>query len=78
MRYVIDMILSNKKYCGFSVTRSGKDPYLIENHHEPIITVEVFEQVQATKAERTNIETGEDGRKHRKNRKFTSLKIAKR
>ena len=74
----IDMILSNKKYCGYSVARSGKDPYLIENHHEPIITLEVFERAQAAKAERTNIEIGEDGRKHRKNRKFTSLKIAKR
>ena len=72
MKYVIDMILSNKKYCGFSVARSGKNPYLIENHHEPIITREVFEQVQAAKAERTNTEIGEDGRKLRKRTKFTS------
>lgn len=70
----IDMILSNKKYCGFSIARSGKDPYLIENHHEPIITNEVFEQAQAAKAERTNTEIGKDGKKRRKNIKFTSQK----
>ena len=68
----IYMILSNKKYCGSSVARSGKNPYLIKNHHEPIIILEVFERVQAAKAERTNIEIDEDGRKLRRRIEFTS------
>lgn len=68
----IDMILSNKKYCGLSVVKSGKAFYEIDNHHEPIITLEVFERAQVTKAERTNIEIGEDGKKLRRNIKFTS------
>ena len=72
----IDMILSNKKYCGFSIARSGKDPYLIENHHEPIISSQVFDQVKAAKVERTNTEIGDDGRKIRKNIKFTSQKLS--
>ena len=73
----LDMILSNKKYCGLSVVKSGKSFYEIDNHHEPIITLEVFERTQVTKAERTNIEIGEDGRKIRKRTKFTSQKALK-
>lgn len=73
----IDMVLSNKKYCGFSVARSGKNPYLIENHHELIITLEVFEQAQTAKTERTNTEIGEDGKNHRKNIKFSSQQALK-
>jgi len=68
----IDMILSNKKYCGFSVIKSSEASYEIEKNHEPIITLELFERTQATKAERTNIEISEDGKKLRKNIKFTS------
>ena len=74
----IGMILSNKKYCGSSIVKSGKAPYEIENHHEPIITLELFEQAQTAKAERTNIETGEDGKKLRKNIKFTSQKTSEK
>ena len=70
----IDMILSNKKYCGLSVVKSGKASYEIENHHEPVISLELFERVQTAKAERTNIEIGEDGRKLRRSTKFTSQK----
>ena len=70
----IDMILSNKKYCGLSVVKSGKAFYEIENHHEPIITPELFERTQTAKAERTNIEISEDGRKLRRRTKFTSQK----
>ena len=73
----IEMILSNKKYCGSSTAKSGRYPYMIENHHEPIITLEVFERSQVVKAERTNIEIGEDGKKLRRNIKFTSQKTPK-
>ena len=72
----IDMILSNKKYCGSSVVKGEGKFYEIENHHEPIITFEVFERALTAKAERTNIEIGEDGRKHRKRTKFTSQKTS--
>jgi len=68
------MILSNKKYRGSSVAKSGKDPYETENHHEQVIWPELFHQVQTAKAEQTNIETDEDGRKHRRCTKFTSQK----
>jgi site-specific DNA recombinase len=70
----IDMILSNRKYCDSSVAKSGREPYEIENHHEPIISLELFEQVRTAKVERTNIQVGEDGRKLRRSTKFTSHK----
>lgn len=72
----IDMILSNKKYCGFSVAKGGNETYEYENHHEPIIALDLFEKVQATRAERTNIEIGEDGKPHRKSTKYTSQKTS--
>jgi len=49
----IDMILSNKKYCGSSVVKGGKVSYEIENHHEPIISLEMFERAQTARTERT-------------------------
>lgn len=72
----VDMILSNKKYCGYSVAKGGKEIYEYENHHEPIIALDLFEKVQAAKAERTNVEIGEDGKPHRKNRKYSSRKTS--
>ena len=72
----IDMILSNKKYCGSSIVKSGKASYEIENHHEPIISLELFERVRTAKAERTNIEIREDGRKLRRRVKFTSQRTS--
>jgi site-specific DNA recombinase len=74
----IDMILSSKKYRGLSVVKSGKASYEIENHHEPVISLELFERVQTAKAERTNIEMGEDGKKIRRRTKFTSQKTPER
>ena len=70
----IDMILSNKKYCGFSVAKGEKETYGYENHHEPIIALDLFEKVQAARAERTNVEIGEDGKPHRKSTKYSSQK----
>ena len=70
----IDMILSNKKYCGLSVVKAGGSSYECVNHHEPVISLELFEQVRTVKAERTNIEMGEGERKLRENIKFTSEK----
>ena len=74
----IDMILSNKKYCGLSVVKAGGRSFECVNHHEPIISPEVFQRVQTAKSERTNIEIGEDGRKLRRNTKFTSVKVPER
>jgi len=74
----IDMILSNKKYCGFSVAKGEKGTYERENHHEPIITLDLFEKVQTTKIERTNVEIDEDGKRHRKSQKYSSQKSSNR
>ena len=74
----IGMNLSNKKYCGSSIVKSGKAPYEIKNHHESVISLELFERAQTAKAERTNIEIGEDGRKLRRSTKFTSQKVQER
>ncbi|MPN01366.1 hypothetical protein SDC9_148575 [bioreactor metagenome] len=74
----IDIILSNKKYCGFSVVKGEKGTYERENHHEPIITLDLFEKVQTTKAERTNVEIGEDGKRHRKSTKYSSQKTSQK
>jgi site-specific DNA recombinase len=70
----IDMILSNKKYCGSFVVKGGGKSYECVNHHEPIILLDLFERVQTAKAERTNIEIGEDGRKLRRSTKYSSQK----
>ena len=74
----IDMILSNKKYCGSSVAKSEKESYELKNHHEQIISLELFERARTAKVERTNIEMGEDGRKLRRSTKFTSQKTQER
>lgn len=70
----IDTILSNKKYCGFSVVKIKDINYECKNHHEPIIPLEIFEKVQSAKFERSNVEIGEDGKRHRKNTKYSSKK----
>ncbi len=70
----IDIILSNKKYCGLSVVKAGDRSYECVDHHEPIISLDLYEKVLTAKADRTNIEIGEDGRKLRKRTKFTSQK----
>ena len=72
----IDIILSNKKYCGLSVVKAGGKLYECVDHHEPIISLDLFERTQAAKAERTNIEIGEDGKKLRKSTKFTSQRTS--
>jgi len=74
----IDMILSNKKYCGSSIVKGDDKLYECVNHHEQVISPEVFHQVQTARAERTNIETGEDGRKHRRSTKYTSQSAQER
>jgi len=66
----IEMILSNKKYCGLSVVKAESKLYECVDHHEPIISLELFQQAQKAKTERTNIEVGEDGKKLRRSTKF--------
>ena len=70
----IDMILLNKKYCGYSVVKVENKSYEQDNHHKPIIPLELFEKVQAEKVERTNVEIGEDGKLYRKSAKYSSQK----
>ena len=47
--------------------------YEQDNHHEPIIPLELFEKAQAEKAKRTNVEIDENGKLHRKSTKCSSL-----
>jgi len=68
----IDMILLNKKYCGYSVVKVENKSYEQDKHHEPIIPLELFEKVQAEKAKCTNVEMGENGKLHRKSTKYSS------
>ena len=68
----IDMILLNKKYCGYSVVKVENKSYEQDNHHEPIIPLELFEKVQAEKVKRTNVEIDENGKLHRKSTKYSS------
>ena len=87
----IETTLTNKKYIGASeiyktyqagypkskrVTNKGThDQYVIDDHHVPIIPKEIFEEAQKKRAERTNIEIGEDGTVRRKAKKFSSVKL---
>lgn len=86
----IELMLKNKKYCGFSVaykTYSEGEPKSkrkinkgehaiveIANHHEPIIPLELYEKVQQEIIARSNIEIGEDGTKKRKSTKYSAKK----
>ena len=61
-----------------STMRSNAMYYERQNYYEPIISLDLFEQVRSAKAERTNIEMGEDGRKLRRSTKFTSQRTPDR
>ncbi len=72
IKRTIDMILLNKKYCGYSVVKAENKSYEQDNHHEPIIPLELFEKVQVEKVKRTNVEMGENDKLYRKSKKYSS------
>ena len=81
-------IIRNEKYKGdillgktFTVDPISKrrldnlgeeDRYYIHNHHEPIITEEMFNRVQEERSRRSNVEIGEDGTRQRKSTKYSA------
>ena len=83
----VDNIIKNEKYIGdVLVVKTYIEPYSlgkrktnrgdqmqcqVSNHHDPIITREIFQGVQEERARRTNV-SYEDGRPKRKNVKFSS------
>ncbi len=87
----IETILANKKYIGTSEiyktfqngypqpkrvsNRGAHEVYEIQDHHIPIIPKEIFDKAQETRAERSNIETDEEGNVHRKAKKYSSTAV---
>ncbi len=82
-RKVVDGLLSNEKYVGQvllqkTIIQDGQQikntadaQYLLPDHHPAIISREAFEEVQAEKARRSNLETTESG-SQRKATKYNS------
>ena len=86
----IESILANDKYIGVSTafkTFSGEYPgnrrirnsgehnlYRIEDNHEAIIPVELFEKAKAERESRSNVVVGDDGVKRRRANKYSSKK----
>ena len=89
-KHTIELILTNKKYCGFSVVyktyltgepktkrKTNKGEHMMvemANHHEAIIPLELFERVQAEKASRSNIEIDDNGTPRRRSTKYSAAK----
>ena len=89
-KHTIEVMLTNLKYTGNSpvlqTTTSGYEKkkrvpspsiLIAENNHEPIISKEVFNQVQKEKARRSNIVKDENG-SHRSSRKYSSKNAIKK
>ena len=92
-KHTIELILTNKKYCGFSMVyktylagepktkrKTNRGEHLIvelPNHHEAIIPQELFDRVQAEKASRSNIQIGDNGKRRRKSTKYSAVKSSK-
>lgn len=69
----IDTMLSNEKYTSRVILLKDKDntpSYVFKEHHEAIISEEIFEKVQLEKHRRSNVENGK-----RKSSKYTSKKV---
>ena len=90
-KHTIESILTNKKYIGNSVAyqtyregypypktivnRGQRAKIEVSEHHVPIIPMEIFEAVQKIRQERTNIVRDEEGRAHRKTKKYSAAKV---
>lgn len=70
----IDKTLRNEKYTGNVVLLLDTDSteaYKIENHHDPIVSQDIFDAAQLERAKRTNVENGK-----RKSTKYSSKRKA--
>ena len=83
----IETMLTNVKYVGSTValktTTQGYEKkklvpvhsaYVIDDHHEAIISKEMFSAVQEQRAQRSNITTEPDGTRHRSTTRYSSKK----
>lgn len=86
-KHTLEFMLTNTKYYGTSVifkthtleyrakrkTNNGEvERYAAEGNNQPIITEEVYNQVQEERSRRSNVEVGEDGVKKRKSTKYSA------
>ena len=73
----VESTLTRRKYTGdVAIGDSGGSDrqYLYSDHHSGIISKEKFEAVELEMAARSNMEHGEDGKLHRKSKKYSSKK----
>lgn len=71
----IEEMLSNEKYIGIAVVNVDGEKgqiYKLNNSHPAIISKEMFDAVQKTCKQRSNVETDEHGNTHRKSTKYSS------
>lgn len=88
-KHTLEFMLTNTKYYGTAVifkthtpeykakrkVNDGEvDSYAADGNNEPIITEEMFNQVQEERSRRSNIEVGEDDIKKRKSTKYSAIK----
>lgn len=73
----VESTLTRRKYTGdvaIAVPGNADCQYLNTDHHSGIISKETFEAVELEMAARSNVEIGEDGKMHRKSKKYSSKK----
>jgi len=88
-KHTLEFMLTNTKYYGTAVIFKTHTPeykakrkvndgevarYAADGNNEPIISEEMFNQVQEERIRRSNVEIGEDGVKHRKSTKYSAKK----
>lgn len=74
---VVEGKFLRRKYTGdvaIAVPGNADCQYLNTDHHAGIISKETFEAVEIEMAARSNMEFGEDGKMHRKSKKYSSKK----
>ncbi|KGF06502.1 recombinase family protein [Arcanobacterium sp. S3PF19] len=79
-KQAVESTLTRRKYTGdVAIADSGGSDrqYLYSDHHSGIISKEKFEAVELEMASRSNVEVGEDGKMHRKSKKYSSKNINK-
>ena len=66
--------MTRRKYTGdvaIAVPGNADCQYLNTGHYDGIISKETFETVELEMAARSNVEAGEDGKLHRKSKKYS-------